>query len=838
MPISSVSRVYDAPDPILETDLELLAKVNTWQQEKFDTGAAALQNEVDKWAMMSQIAKPELKAYANEKLNKLVSGINNLGGVNLSDINNVNSLKGLGYNIYGDSRITDGVLTTQKMNALAADARAKLSGKDAGKYDSAVSDYLMKGYQEWANDGNADNTRYDGPIDLPQGNMNTINEKVQKYLKELKPDSESTPSGDLQKSYGYFQVDGKWLKGDRIQEAINAVTDQNDDLVFRAHGWRAMNGESDRSLLSKLGMLYDNTTNDIKNQINYLQAELNQTTDAGKKMQIQNLINQQIQSLATNQQEQASFASKPALSQQEREGIQSSLYKNAWKSNIVNSFGYRDQKTELKANMPLIYHDRMQQQAYQWSQDHNLAVSRFELDKLKTIHDIEQDRLKNAMNFSFNTPFGVPLTQEANRGESNQQASPKGFMDNINATYFQKNAQYYNYLYNTLGSNDAAGRYYQDENKNWKPRPEYRDQIQQELELLTSKIDNYSNLTDEEKKSLNLPTDQNELNGIFQLRNEINTYNAYKTMAQGKEDEIVNHAITSGTIDFDWRKVPISIGSDYKQTTVGEALALYKAGVYDDNTAITGIGTMPESSKGYKLDTDSMKDLLESVDKIRDDAEKSYEKVGGKMFNSFSVPFPFEKLDKTAQEIIQKQLSSKIDGVDYNSIQPIKGYIDFNFKTGRPEYKLEVQAGTGKKLGRQTLDITDMLQSSPNAGIGIYYPKSDISLIWGLSLDNNGATPFSKTDNYKNSLRTTVGNYPYRVSRVSNALDGTTGLKVKVAVPVGNGNTVEVDVKNLKDGSNTFPSSLEAVQQYLDGWFSSPELKQRFYKEHGLEITP
>lgn len=851
MAISSVSRVYDAPDPILETDLELLAKVNTYQQGKFDAGAEALQQEVNKWAMMSQIAKPELREYANQKLNNLVNGINNLGGVKLSDINNVNSLKSLGYNIYGDQRIMDGVVTTQKMRALQSDAAAKLSGKDAGKYDPTVGQYLMKGYNEWASDGNVDNARYDGPIELPIGNMATINEKVQKYLKDLKPDSDSTPSGDMQKSYGYFQVEGKWLKGDRIQEAINAVVDQNDALVFKAHGWGSLGGDSDKGLVSKLNLIYDGTDADLKNKVNYLQAELNQTTDAGRKVQLQRLISQQQQAIASNQNEKAGWASKQQLAPEEREGIMQSLYKNAWQSSVVNSFSYGQESKELKTNMPLIFHDRIQQQAYQWSKDYDLKVEEFGLKKDKLQFEKEQAAIQNswmsffglggsgssALNGGLNSPFGnLPLTQRANTNETNQQESPKDFMDKINSTYFTMNSEYYQYLYNLMGANDTSGRYYQDVNKQWKPKPEYKDQVEQEMSLFGSKLDNYSNLTDAERLSMNLPTDPDELQTIFAARNKINTYKAYHQMAEEKENEIVNHAISTGKIDYDWRKVPLTIGSDNKQTTVGEFLALYDAGVYNDNTDISGIGVKPGSTRSYDLDISSVKALKKNVESIRDDASKSYSKVGGRIFNTFEVPIPFANIPKMAQEVMQKQLTSKIGETDYKDIQPLSGYIDMDFATGQPRYMMNVQSGQGKKLKTEAVDVTDMVKTSPMSGIGVYFPKSDMSLIWGLNLSNTGSTPFSKTDNYKNALRTVVGNYPYQVSSANNNLNGTVGLKVKVALPVGDGNTVEVNVKNFQNGTTTFPTSLEAVQQYLDNYMSTPQLKALFYQQHGLTL--
>jgi hypothetical protein len=845
MAISSVSRVYDAPDPILATDLELLAKVNTYEQEKFDAGASALQSEVNNWALMSQIAKPELRQYANQKLNNLVNGINNLGGVNLADINNVNSLKSLGYNIYADQRIVDGVATTQKMKALQTASQTKLSGKDADKYDSSVADYLMKGYQEWATDGNPDNARYDGPVDLPQGNMNTINEKVQKYLKDLKPDSDSTPSGDMQKSYGYFQVDGKWLKGNRIEEAINAVTDENDALIFRSHGWKALGGDSDNGLISKLGTVYDTTTSSIKNQINYLNAELNQTTDAGRKLEITNLISQQKQALATNDAEKAQWFSKKQLNSQEREGIQQSLYQNAWKANVVNSYSYTQEAKQLKANMPLIFHDRMQMQAEQWAADYNLKTAEFGLKQQEFDLKKQEAQFKLGIGMSLNSPYGIPLTQEANTGKTNQEKSPVAFMDNINAKYVGLNTGYYQYLYNVMGSNDTSGRF-DNVGGLWKPKPEFKDQIAKEVELFGSKLDNYSNLTDAEKKNLNIPVGEDELKDLFNIRGQINTYGAYQKMAEDKETEIINNAIANNTIPYDWRKIPISIGSNFEQTTVGDALALYKAGVYNDDTDIASIGTAPGSteqafSKNELFNAygvENFKDLTKSVNEMRKAAEKSYEKIGGKMFNSYSVPIPFGNLPKPTQEIIKKQLSAKVTGdPDFDTIEPIKGQIEFNFQTGKPEYKLEVQSGKNKKLKSEMIDVTDMIQTSPMGGIGLYYPKSDVSLIWGLNLSKDGATPFSKQEDYKNALRTQSGNYPYQVSTMPNSLNGTTGLKVKVALPVGDGTTVEVNVKNLQNGSFTFPSSLEAVQQYLNDWLSSPELKERFYKEHGLTLS-
>lgn len=877
MPISSVSKTFVAPDPVMETDLELLGKVNTYQQSKFDAGAAALQQEVDNWALMTQIAKPELRQYANAKLVNLVNGINSMGGVNLSDINNVNALKAQGYNIYGDQTIMDGIETTMKMKALQQDAKTKLSGKDGAKYDNTVASYLMKGYSDWANDGDVSNTRYDGPVELPMGNMNTINEKVRAYLKELKPDSDSAPSGDLQQSYGYFQFEGKWLKGDRIREAIDATTDENDALIFRAHGWSALGSDTDQQLQQKMGIVYDNAASAIKQQINDLQTRLNNTSDASMKLELQNLIAQQKQALANNDQEKNAFISKKSLSKQEREGIQESLYRNAWRSNVENSYAYRQQKTEYKANMPLIFHDRMQIQAQQWAKDYDLRVKEYELRKMKTEAEIDNMTAKN----TFGNNPNLPWQQVTLNNENNQQESPEKMIDQFNTEYFQANYAYYSQLYNLLGAHDTKGRF---ENKNgqWTPKAEYAGHIDKEMQDLMTKMDNYSNLSEGERAELNklLPTDPAELQALFTFKSKVNSLKAFSKIAHDKETEVINTAIAQGKLDFDWRgiKVRVNDGRTIKDMPIEDVLALGtitsptgdKIGVYGDDVQITAIpgvkypqgfpSIVPNDLTGVKAwgvsggtggaaayerqatpedyRISKLKDLKKYVSGLRDDLSRTYKKAGGQVFNSYSVPIPFNTLSKGNQEVIQKQLAGVVDAsADIESINPIDGRIEYDFNSNKPVYKVRVQYKKGSKLQPvQEIDVSNLVVNG-GGGFGIQsaFPTSNIAHAWGLTLAKDGSTPFTQSDNYSNSLRTTRDNYPFQVSTIPNSLNGTVGTKVKIALPVGGGKTVEVNVKNFETGSMLFPPDVDMIQRYLDVVLGTPEKKAQFYKLHGLQ---
>lgn len=700
--------------------------------------------------------------------------------------------------------------------------------------------------------------------------MNTVNEKVQKYLKDLKPDSDAAPQGDLARSYGYFQFEGKWLKGDRIREAIDAVTDENDALIFRAHGWSALRGDTDQMLQTKMGLVYDNTANGIKQNINALQTQLNNTSDAATKMQLQAMIGEQNQALANNAKERATITGQKGLSQDQREGIQESLYRNAWRSNVVNSYSYRQEKKEYKANMPLIFHDRMQIQAQQWAKDYDLRVKEYELRKFKT--EAEVDKMNSAGNGFVNNP-NLPLTQQVLNDGNNQMESPVKMIDQFNSEYFQANYAYYKQMYNLLGAHDTKGRF---ENKNgeWIPKAQYAGQVDKEVADLVGKMDNYANLSDAERAELNkvLPTDPTELQQLFAFKGKVTSLKAFSKIAQDKETEIINAGIANGKIDFDWRNVMVRVndGKTVKDMPIQDALALGlvdtpggKSGVYGDDVKITAIPgykypeafdiaqkpglseLVPMVGRHFKRREDddsdvySIKSLRKYVKNQRDDAERIYKKVGGTVFNSYSVPLPLSSLNKVQKEVIQKQLTGFIDTDDAESVNPLEGRVEYNFNSNKPVYQVKVEyKKKGKQQTPQWIDVTQTVTDNMyNSTFGIQsaFPKSDLSHVWGLTLSKDGSTPFAKGDNYKDAVRTTLDNYPFQVSTVRNVTNGSVGTKVKIALPVGGGKTVEVNVKNFETGTMLFPPDVDMVQRYLDTVLGTPEKKAAFYKLHGLE---
>jgi len=226
------------------------------------------------------------------------------------------------------------------------------------------------------------------------------------------------------------------------------------------------------------------------------------------------------------------------------------------------------------------------------------------------------------------------------------------------------------------------------------------------------------------------------------------------------------------------------------------------------------------------------------VANMRDEASRIYQKAGGQVFNSYSVPIPFNTLSEQNQEVIQKQLASVVPGeADVEYINPVDSRIEYDFNNNKPVYKVRVQYKKGSKLQPvEEIDVSNLVMNG-GGGFGIQsaFPTSNISHAWGLTLAKDGSTPFNQADNYSSSLRTTNDNYPFQVSTIPNSLNGTVGTKVKIALPVGGGKTVEVNVKNFETGTMLFPPDVDMIQRYLDVVLGTPEKKAAFYKLHGLQ---
>jgi hypothetical protein len=162
MAVSYKSQVFRNSPYVLPVDLNLLEKVGTIKQKQFEAGAERIQNEIDQFGLLD-VMKDQDKEYLNTKIGNIVDNINNLGGVDLSDIGVVKQIQGLGSNIYSDNNIMNAVSSTKGVRNLMSSYQAfKTNPKLTKQYSEVNEAYDMRKVGDWLNDGQTGST-YHGP---------------------------------------------------------------------------------------------------------------------------------------------------------------------------------------------------------------------------------------------------------------------------------------------------------------------------------------------------------------------------------------------------------------------------------------------------------------------------------------------------------------------------------------------------------------------------------------------------------------------------------------------------------------------------------------------------
>jgi hypothetical protein len=404
MAISSAStRQFIAADPVMETDLQLLAKVNTYQQDKFDQGEKSLQDEVNNWSMLGNVAKDQDKQYINQKLNSVVGKIRNMGGVNLADPNNVNTLKSLGYNMYGDDNVMKPVITSRARQQLIQNIQTNTTGKNAKDYDSVYGEYLLHQYDDWLNDGKQ-GTGFNGPTSLPQGSFDGYTKKINDYVSKLKPDANDAPLDSKDADLNYYQVGDKFIKKERINAAIDANTSSQDRDILSAHAWKSTLGRSDADLIHLQASDYDSKIKDMQDNVNTLQYDKSLTGDFKQKQLFGSQIEQYNNAIkATNDKKAGLLSQGPNLDKDSRQQLADNLFYNSFKDQFSASAAYDQKKVELKSNTAKIENLRIAKEDFWHGKNYDLQIKK-DKDEL-AIKQGDLDIKKRAEDFKEDTAF-------------------------------------------------------------------------------------------------------------------------------------------------------------------------------------------------------------------------------------------------------------------------------------------------------------------------------------------------------------------------------------------------------------------------------------------------
>ena len=854
MAISSAStRIFKQEDPVMSTDLELLAKVNTYQQNKFDEGEKNLQGEINNWSLLSQVAKPQDKDYINQKLNKLVSGINNLGGVNLKDPNNVNALKSLGYNMYGDDRVMNPVITTQKMNALAKDITTKTSGKNAKDYDTVYGEHLLNQYQDWLGDGQQ-GTAYNGPTSLPQGSFDNYNKKVSDALAKLQPDINEAPQDSKDAALNYYQVGDKFIKKDRVTAAINAVTSAQDKDILSAHAWKSMQGLPDDYVVNLQRNDYNSQIKEAQDNYNYLQYQKSLTSDFRQKQLFQSQMDQLKGSISGIQKQSKSLpnlAPGQELPKELRGQLSDNLFFNSFKDQYASARAYDQKKVELKSNQAAMFTSKQNQEDYWHAKNYDQKAKEIKdnLDLKKRELDIKEEtlfgKLYGISNGAANGTLGGPnsifggaanaplsLVPVKGKDDSTQMGDKTIVQADANVTAAAKN--FYENGYNYLMGKDPVlyGNYLkQDPDGNWIPKDaKSTDIVNKGLQSFTQMFGNIANMSIKERGGMRLNNDDLAL---YQSSKDLEEANLYKDQIHNITNDVFRKA---GLVSPDQKNVTFALKGG-KSVTVSYSklkemaekkdplLDQWKANVDfnyhtpEEKTAIDKAMKSPFSAGLYNVSkklpgNNPVDNAISSVNDYYDQSSvKDAWKAVSATVNPYArvISLPKQKNgqlpDIAAKTLVDAITDAKVKGdVDIKEIDLNKVWSTYDPNTNTAHYYGEVKYRNAEK-GKDVkgtggdkytkVDLSNIVDQQLKSGGGwvsnLFTAGDNASVVYGLALQNEGKTPFDPKNNFEGALQTHgqgLLSHKYQVVSIKDPkTGGVAGYKVFVAIPLGKDDT-------------------------------------------------
>lgn len=873
----------------METDLELLAKINTLQQTKFDEGSEQLQNEINNWAMLADVAKPQDREYINQKLNNLVSGINNLGGVNLADPNNVNQLKSLGYNLYADDAVTNAVATTKKLRNFMADGQAKLNGKNAKDYDQTYYEYNLNKWGEWLQDGQV-GTSFDGPMQLGQGSFEQYQKKIQDAVKQLTPDLEEAPAPGDPNAINYLQVGNKFIKKDRIKTLINSLTTAQDADIIGAHAWKNMYGVGDDQLLKLTTDTYTAKKKDLQTQYNQIKHNMAQTQDFQQREQYRtqlSMLDEAIKGIDNQKDDLFKETNGKPLDENQRQALRSNLYFDAFKDDFATAYEFEQNKTELKFNQGRAFQLKEARSAYEFGQMMNMRKAEFDLDVRKQDFEEQKTMLEYGLltslggdtNINGNTQgllgpsAGAPLALVENMGKDDATVFNQKTVGNADLNYVAASSIFYQDAYNSMGSLPEYQNYVvKNANGLYVPKDDASKKILDQAVLTKiNQFDAISKMPLEDRKKYEKTLSEKDVQMMKHYQG-LQEAQLYKTQVQSLEDQAFQKVgqespgkkpvymyrwnPKSNQYQFDGEYTARQL-KEMKDTNSPEYQNLIKGQVWF---------TTNLSRNNPNLAAQTIVEVPQQLDNVLtnyyDKAENGWKEVS-KNYNSFGRNVTLPKIKGSVNPQLAQYFGDKVrrqaeankdtkirDAVTESDVDINRVWVKYNAdaKDGQSKirYMAEVKYQKGNAKHGDLLykvDLTDDVLNDPNSYVGRLYPRDNSTLIYGFMMDKTGSTPFTPDDNYASALKTTSNpkfTYNYRIAAVKNPNGGLDYFNVDVLIPkrdktTGKINYITVPVKNAYSGFSTqFPANYQATVDYMNEYFKNDQTVQQFYQMHDI----
>lgn len=231
MAISYTSQILKSSPYILPVDLNLTAKILQFKESTFKQNASKIQQSIDQ-AEATDVLKPEDKEYLNHKLDNLVNGINNFGGVDLGDSNVVNQLNQMTSDIYSDQDLLTSITSTQQVRKLTSlYEKMQTDPKLKDSFATQNKAWDMQAVNSWLNNGQRTtvDTGYNGPSSpTPYTDIDKLMVERAKIVK-----SNYTKSSTKDGIY-IHNTTGEEVTADKIQNELRSYIQENPQLQQQA----------------------------------------------------------------------------------------------------------------------------------------------------------------------------------------------------------------------------------------------------------------------------------------------------------------------------------------------------------------------------------------------------------------------------------------------------------------------------------------------------------------------------------------------------------------------------------------------------------------------------
>lgn len=356
MPVSYLSQNTLKADPYqIPMSLDLMAKVLSVKQEKFDTNARNIQQGINSIAN-TDIIKSQDKAYLNDKVNNLVTKSNEIGGQDLSDPNIANQIENLGSDIYGDEKVVNAMASTKAIRSLQSSYQQYKTDPKLNKmYSSANEWYDMQPVNQYLNN-NETGSMYHGSANPTP--YKDYKDKLFNNLKNVKATYEDKMTNN---GLFYSKNSIERVSPERISQAAADLLTADEKGQLERDGLYAYKDLSKPQLIQKAHEVNQFKLSGAYATLqSYTDGYVQAANDPLAKKNYETLIDRQkkeidaIQGTMDVKTYSDSFDKNP-------QGFQVQVYKDEFNRGLASTFAYTKTKENVVANTAAMFNLKMTQ---------------------------------------------------------------------------------------------------------------------------------------------------------------------------------------------------------------------------------------------------------------------------------------------------------------------------------------------------------------------------------------------------------------------------------------------------------------------------------------------